>query len=51
VNDRSVFAGGVGAVALEMLKEQRKLGNNAAIWSIDSTEEHNQTVSQSILEW
>ena len=50
VNDRFILAGGVGAVALEMLKEQRKLGNNAAIWSIDSTEEHHQAVSQSILE-
>ena len=37
VNDRFILAGGVGATALEMLKEQRKLGNNAAIWSIDMT--------------
>lgn len=50
VNDGSVFAGGVGAVALEMLREQRNLGNNTAIWSIDSSNNHNQAVTQSILE-
>lgn len=50
VNDVSVLAGGVGAVALEMFREQRNLGNNAAIWSIDSTNKHNQAVTQSILE-
>lgn len=50
VNDGSVLAGGVGIVALEMFREQRNLGNNAAIWSIDSTNKHNQAVTQSILE-
>ena len=50
VNDLSVFVGGVGAVALGMLREQRKLGNNAAIWSIDITTKDNQAASQKILE-
>lgn len=48
VNDRSVLAGGTGTVALEMSREQRNLGNNAAIWAIDSTNKHNQAVSQNI---
>lgn len=50
VNDRSVFAGGVGAVALEMSRWQRNLGNNATIWSIDSINLHNQAVLQNVLE-
>jgi glycosyltransferase involved in cell wall biosynthesis len=50
VNDRSVLAGGAGVVALEMSRAQRKLGHNATIWSIDSQEEHDQAVSQNIVE-
>lgn len=50
VNDRSVLAGGVGAAALEMVKEQRKMGNNAAIWSVDITTKDKPAALQNIIE-
>jgi glycosyltransferase involved in cell wall biosynthesis len=50
VNDSSLFAGGVGTVAFEMVKGQRNLGHHGAIWSIDSKNRRRQATSERILE-
>lgn len=46
VNDSSLFAGGVGAVAFEMVKGQRNLGHHGAIWSINSKNRRQQAMSE-----
>jgi glycosyltransferase involved in cell wall biosynthesis len=50
VNDSSLFAGGAGTAAFEMVKGQRKLGHHVAIWSIDSKNRRRQATSEKILE-
>ncbi|WCL51246.1 glycosyltransferase [Leptospira sp. GIMC2001] len=50
VNDRWLLGGGVGSVAYEMFKTQRNLGNNTAIWSIDSTNKYKIATNENTLE-
>ena len=51
VNDRSLLGGGVGAVVLDMSKEQSKLGHYVDIWSVASAGGQNYTDFKNSLEY